>query len=300
MKKAVYEKATDVDGVTVPVECLEMIKAKSHPDHFAHYHEYLEMLYLQQGNMSIWLNDKQYEFNQGELIIINSNETHRLESNAEESRYIVIKFTPKLLCTFQQTPQETQYILPFLAKRSDQPRVYCREFVETADIPSLLLDAIAEWKSKDVGYELALKADVLKTIRCVVGFLNDRGINVKVSSAGGNIQHTISTILEYINENFKTVSEKDVADRFSISYSYFSRSFKQIMNMSFKEYINYLKINEAQKLLLTTGMSITEISMELGFSSSSHFINVFKKYKECSPKQYKKTALPLPSATVFE
>ena len=288
MKKAVYEKAVDLDGVTVPVECIEMSKTVQNTDHFAHFHEYLEMLYLTEGNMSIWLNDKLYSFNQGELIIINSSETHRLASNTAVSKYIVIKFTPKLLCTFQQTPKETRYILPFLNEQSDQPRVYCKEFVEESGIPALILDAMKEWKEKDVGYELALKADVLKTIRCVVKFLSRQGINVKVSAAGGNIQHIISTILEYINENFRTVSEKDCADKFGISYSYFSRSFKQIMNMSFKEYINYLKINEAQRLLLTTTKSISEISNELGFSSSSHFINVFKKHKGCSPKQYKK------------
>lgn len=288
MKKAVYEKAADVDGVTVPVECLEMIKTVDEPDHFAHFHEFLEMLYLLDGNMNIWLNDKLYKFEQGELIIINSNETHRLSSNSSESRYLVIKFTPKLLCTFQQTPKETQYILPFLAEQSEQPRVYSKEFVESSNISELLFDAIREWNQKDIGFELALKADVLKIIRRVVGFLSEQGINVRVSVAGGNIQQMISGILEYINENFSFISEKDVADYFSISYSYFSRSFKQIMNMSFKEYINYLKINEAQKLLITSGKSITEISAELGFSSSSHFINVFKKYKDCSPKQYKK------------
>lgn len=288
MKKAVLEKAVDVDGVTVPVECLEMKKTKNEPDHFAHYHEFLEMLYLTQGEMKIWLNDKPYEFRQGELIIINSNETHRLESVTKESLYYVIKFTPKLLCTFQQTPKETKYILPFLAEQSEQPRVYNKEFVDKSGIPALLTDAIKEWNEKGIGYELALKADVLKTIRFVVGYLSEQGINVKMSATGGNIQQIISTILEYINENFITAGEKDVADRFNISYSYFSRSFKQIMNMSFKEYINYLKINEAQRLLLTTGKSISDISMELGFSSSSHFINVFKKYKNCSPKQYKK------------
>jgi len=288
MKKAVLEKAVDVDGVTVPVECIEMEKREDKPDHFAHFHEYLEMLYLLDGQMDIWLNDKHYPFCKGELIVINSNETHRLASVTPVSKYIVIKFTPKLLYSAGQSVKETQYILPFLAEHSEQPRVYKKEFVESSGIPPLILDAMAEWNKKDTGYELALKADVLKTIRHVVAFLSEKGINVKVSSGSGNIQQIISTILEYINENFKTVSEMDVAEHFSISYSYFSRSFKQTMNMSFKEYINYLKINEAQRLLLTTGKSITDISLELGFSSSSHFINVFKKYKNCSPKQYKK------------
>lgn len=294
MKKAVLEKAADVDGVTVPVECIEMEKTEDNPDHFAHFHEYLEMLYLSEGQMDIWLNDKHYSFSRGELIIINSNETHRLSSVAPISRYIVIKFTPKLLYSIGQSLKETQYVLPFLAEHSDQPRVYKKDFTDSNEIPPLIYDAMEEWKEKSTGYELALKADVLKIIRRVVAFLSDQGINVTVSSANGNIQQTISTILEYINENFRTVSEMEVAEHFSISYSYFSRTFKQTMNKSFKEYINYLKINEAQRLLLTTTKSITDISMDLGFSSSSHFINVFKKYKDCSPKQYKKNLIRIP------
>ena len=288
MKKAVLEKAKDVDGVTVPVECLRMCKTIDRPDHFAHYHEFLEMLYLIEGRMNIRLNDKLFEFSEGELIIINSNESHSLESVTEESRYLVIKFTPKLLYTFQQTPGEARYILPFLNEKSDQPRVYSKAFVDAAGIPALLFDAMSEWNEKGVGFELALKADVLKVIRFVVKYLSDKGFTVKASVTGANIQQTMSNVLQYINENFATVSEKDVADRFGISYSYFSRSFKQTMNMSFKEYINYLKINEAQRLLLTTPDSIQDISEKLGFSSSSHFINVFKKLKSCSPKQYKK------------
>ncbi len=288
MKKAVLEKARDVDGVTIPVECLEMVKTVDEPDHFAHYHEFLEMLYLVEGKMNIWLNDKLFEFSEGELIIINSNESHRLESVSDVSRYLVIKFTPKLLCTFQQTPGETRYILPFLDVKSDQPRVYSKAFAEAAGIPELLFDAISEWNEKGVGFELALKADVLKVIRFVVKYLSDKGFTVKASVSGANIQQTMSNVLQYINENFVSVSEKDVADRFGISYSYFSRSFKQTINMSFKEYINYLKINEAQRLLLTSPDSIQEISEKLGFSSSSHFINVFKKQKNCSPRQYKK------------
>lgn len=294
MKKAVLEKAADVDGVTVPVECIEMEKTEDNPDHFAHFHEYLEMLYLSEGQMDIWLNDKHYSFSRGELIIINSNETHRLSSVAPISRYIVIKFTPKLLYSIGQSLKETQYVLPFLAEHSEQPRVYKKDFTDSNEIPPLIYDAMEEWKEKRTGYELALKADVLKIIRRVVAFLSDQGINVTVSSANGNIQQTISTILEYINENFRTVSEMEVAEHFSISYSYFSRTFKQTMNKSFKEYINYLKINEAQRLLLTTTKSITDISMDLGFSSSSHFINVFKKYKDCSPKQYKKNLTRIP------
>lgn len=290
MKDLLFEKAVNIDGVTVPVECKEIIKKSDKPDYFSHYHEYPEILYLIQGNLKIWLSDKLYEVKKGELIVINSNETHRIVSVADESKYVIIKFTPKLLCTFQQTPGEIRYVLPFLAQTSNRPRVYSESFVRKTKINELIIETINEWNDKNVGYELALKANVLKIIRYIISYLNEQGLTVKSYNGNNNIQQIMSAILEYINENFKTLSETDVANHFGVSYSYFSRSFKQIMNMSFKEYVNHLKINDAQKLLLTTDKSVAEIAEELGYSSPSHFINVFKKFKNCSPKQYKKNA----------
>jgi len=72
----------------------------------------------------------------------------------------------------------------------------------------------------------------------------------------------------------------------NLSYSYFSRLFTKIMKRSFREYLNYIRILNAEKLLTTSELNITEIAMMVGFSTSSYFIQQFKHYKEISPKQY--------------
>lgn len=57
--------------------------------------------------------------------------------------------------------------------------------------------------------------------------------------------------------------------------------------MRFKEYVNYVRINESQKLLISENKSVSEIAEILGFSSPSHYIQSFKKIKGESPKQFK-------------
>ncbi len=81
---------------------------------------------------------------------------------------------------------------------------------------------------------------------------------------------------------------EDVATYLKISSAYLSRLFKKETGVSFGEYANALKIEEASTLLLYTEYSDTEISNLLGFSSQSHFIKVFRKYTGKTPKQYKK------------
>jgi AraC-like DNA-binding protein len=60
------------------------------------------------------------------------------------------------------------------------------------------------------------------------------------------------------------------------------------MGKTFTNYLNYIRITEAEKLLLTTEMTMTEIAQETGFSSSSYFIQQFKQYKNISPSQFRK------------
>jgi AraC-like DNA-binding protein len=60
------------------------------------------------------------------------------------------------------------------------------------------------------------------------------------------------------------------------------------MGKTFTNYLNYIRITEAEKLLLTTDKSMTEIALEVGFSSSSYFIQQFRQYKDISPFQFRK------------
>ena len=71
--------------------------------------------------------------------------------------------------------------------------------------------------------------------------------------------------------------------------------------MSFNDYLNHIRIREAEKLLISTTFSVTEIASSVGFCTTSYFIKQFKEHLQISPKQYRKnyltkTVAPHPSA----
>ena len=70
--------------------------------------------------------------------------------------------------------------------------------------------------------------------------------------------------------------------------TYFSRLFKKVMGKSFTEYVMSVKINESKKLLAKGEKSVTDIAMELGFSSVSYFAKQFKKETGIAPHKFKK------------
>lgn len=80
----------------------------------------------------------------------------------------------------------------------------------------------------------------------------------------------------------------DLAHQFGISKYRISRCFSQKIGCNFNSYINTLRIQHAEKMLVTTDNSITEISYQSGFESLSTFYRVFNQFYGLSPTDYKK------------
>lgn len=93
----------------------------------------------------------------------------------------------------------------------------------------------------------------------------------------------------YIYNNFrKPLTLEEVSSVASLSPTYFSKKFKLITGMGFKEYLNYVRLKHAQTALLTTDSSITDIALEYGFNDSNYFKDLFKKVYGKSPREYRK------------
>lgn len=94
--------------------------------------------------------------------------------------------------------------------------------------------------------------------------------------------------IDYINDNFdKDITLEDVSGHVHISPYHFSHEFKRFTSMNFIEYLTKVRINEAKKLLLTTDLSISEVSSRVGYQDSSYFGRVFKNVEGVPPSKFK-------------
>lgn len=95
--------------------------------------------------------------------------------------------------------------------------------------------------------------------------------------------------VEYISEHLHSrVMIDDAAKALGITPAYLSRLFKSETDMTFTDYVNNRKIEEATGLLRYSDYTDLEISSLLCFSSQSYFIKVFKKFMKMTPNEYKK------------
>ena len=100
---------------------------------------------------------------------------------------------------------------------------------------------------------------------------------------------SIDAAIEYINANLsEPLSIELIAKKGNVSKNTLYRGFKAVFGSTVNEYITRKRIEYAEKLLVSTKLSIEEISVQSGFSSSAYFAANFKKAKGISPLKYRK------------
>jgi AraC family transcriptional regulator len=107
--------------------------------------------------------------------------------------------------------------------------------------------------------------------------------------SGGLSRYSLRQALNYINDNLhQDLKIANISELLGMSPYYFCRLFTQSMGISPHQYITQCRLERAKLLLKKTNLSIIEITAEVGFSSQSHFITLFKKQLGTTPLQYKK------------
>ncbi len=98
----------------------------------------------------------------------------------------------------------------------------------------------------------------------------------------------VKKALKYIQLHIKEkIRMEDIASEVQVNYAYLEKLFKESMGTSLVEYISLKKVELAETLLCNTALSVEMIAKQVGFGSRQQFNNVFKKFKELSPKKYR-------------
>lgn len=97
-------------------------------------------------------------------------------------------------------------------------------------------------------------------------------------------------VLAYIHENYAvhTLTNTDIANKFSYHPYYLSCIIKQETGKSLHQYLIDYRLRIAKNYLLTTQHDIEQIAWESGFSSTAYFIKLFREHTGVTPQKYRK------------
>lgn len=98
------------------------------------------------------------------------------------------------------------------------------------------------------------------------------------------------SILDYIHKNTSiNLKAQDIASTFGYNEKYLSRMFKTLTGLTLKQYILQQKVEDANRYLAETEMTISEIAFSLGFTDPHNFMKLYKKVMGLTPTEYRNT-----------
>ncbi len=100
---------------------------------------------------------------------------------------------------------------------------------------------------------------------------------------------SVDRIYKYINENFlKTITLNQLSQFVHLDKTYLSRLFKNKFGVSPIDYVIYLRLDHARNLLLSTNMTVADISACCAYKNISFFISCYKKKYGLTPAEHRK------------
>lgn len=277
------------DGEVLPIECLRIRQnGKPRNNRNLHFHDYTELLFGLHGSARVLIGNGTTVLEAGGLTVIQAGDAHDVCENGEPCEYIVVKFLPEMLISAEQTGAEFGYALTLMEHSAERQSVFSPAELNETEIPAILRQMMAEWEEKAFGYELSLRADVTRVILFLLRRWRKANPQLCAGIAPGD-SRLMQTALAYIGTHYAYLSERDVAQACGISTVAVSRLFARTVKRSFPDYVRSVRLREAERLLLTTDLSVTDIALQVGFSTSAYFIAKFREEHGVTPYRFRRS-----------
>lgn len=255
-----------------------------------HFHDELEFLYIKSGRYKCVSNNIEYFADPEDIIFINSRIPHETAVTEPYTSCAMLQFDASLFSN-DTVSGISKYLSCFINIKKEPVIIFKAHTAKAEELNAYLNSVFREYTSEAPSYELYIKAYILNIIAFLsrYDYLTDSSVFFDEK-----IIEKIMPALNYIDKHYdEQITLENLSNTVNLNSSYFCRLFKKATNSTFIEYLNFVRICKAEKKLSSSKESISEISLNLGFSSVSYFNKVFKAIKGCTPTEYKKSKYAL-------
>lgn len=207
-----------------------------------HWHTSIEIFAVFKGSVRFFLNDEEYYLKEGEFVIVNSNEVHSI-------------FAPDLNLTLViQIPLvvfEEYYIEKNFITFSHDPN-YCDK-----DMMGIMKEMYRAYVAKKCGYEFLTQTKFYHLLYLMVTVYRITDVSDERIKSYKHLNR-LTDITNYIKENYEgDISLESLAKIFGYSPTYLSKMFQKYAKVSYREYLQSIRLERACAELVNTNHMIT-------------------------------------------
>lgn len=250
-----------------------------------HWHDDLEIIYISSGEMTAEIPGHQYRLTAGDCIAFNSGILHSGSTTTLcEIRSMV--FSPVLVTGGKDTVFAKKYLSPLIGCSAFRAWVFDRD-TEAAAIHSFIA-AYRALAQAAPGYEFAVRDHLSAVCLALCRRFTDNFQKVDVPHRNQD-EYRVQQMLTYIQKNFAhSITVGDIAGAAGIGERECLRCFQKTIHVPPIQYLlKYRIMQGAEALLARPTDSIAEIAVACGFDSPSNFSQHFRRFYNCTPREYR-------------
>lgn len=242
-----------------------------------HYHDEIELLLICAGAVSCTVDGREYRADVGEILFVNTRVPHYTSALTDHVTYLLLQFRP-------ESYPEDGFLsdLRVLHLTGQKPA----DAVASPDIAEAIKRIFDESNRREKAYDYMIRSEVYRILCCLTRLDVLPPPGEGFDSAGFK---KVRPALEYIDKNYATpITLGEISRQLGLNPAYFCRIFRSATGSTFTEYLSYVRVRKSEALLRESAKSITDVSMDVGFSSVTYYNRVFKKIMNCTPTVYRK------------
>ena len=232
-----------------------------------HLHNVLEIVFMRSGTATVISGGRRYPLQTGDIFLSFPNLPHGYEDSRDVTCDVVIIPATYLSVWRSQLSQKLP-ICPILPKGSWEATGLDRLMAMVREERKKLADGVKQ------GYALVIAGKLLPLVK-----LADRDTGTST---------TLQILLQYLSDHYREpLSRRELARAMGYNESYISHLFSQQLGTTLKDYLTSLRLRDARELLTETDMTVSQISLLLGFGSIRSFNRAFAAHTGTSPTAYR-------------
>lgn len=241
-------------------------------DYLPHIHNSVEIVFLQKGSSTVLCGGEWLELTAGDIFVAFPNQVHSYKNSRDVVGHLLI--------------------LPVKNCLNAYSTVFSGYMPHTARIPKGSWEHTGLPQLVELAYrdrEQVSETVMLGYMQVIFGKLLPLLVLDSTRNDSGD---AVRLLVEYVGAHYREpLSRAQIAKALGYNESYISHLFSEALNTTVPEYVNRLRIYDAQKMLLGTDHPITRIVSELGFGSIRNFNRVFQQKTGMSPSAYRNAAV---------
>ena len=248
-----------------------------------HWHDCMEFQFILEGETLHRINGHPCLLRKGMLLILTAGDVHGSSyQSGVQTRTAVLKFDEAALEAFRPDRQRFRYLDRFMdrGQAAWQP-----DEVQQRQLRIFSEQLRQEQQRRQKGYEFMLHGLALQ----LTGYLIREGmLEWRREEPAVTIGPELERIIRYVEENYmRDINLRQVAGELHMNYSYASRYFRKMTGKNFKEFLDFVRISEACRML-ASDRTIAEIALACGFSCPQSMTRTCRRLLGQSPSALRK------------